>query len=163
MPCRNCADWGVLPSMLPGLPPRPQMSELSNACPSRVIKPALPSRPMIGFASDTCRPIPNFSIVSVLRPAASTWHGSTGLLLKYPALNISKLAIANPSLRRYVFPDSFDLYDHFVPAPASKRTETRKRSMSRRVLSWLSIDEGQAASNCSTRGRPPASKCCHRP
>jgi hypothetical protein len=54
----------------------------------------------MGLFGVTCKPLAMLSTVSLLRPSASTWNGSLVWLLNMPDLNISKLAIARPSLRR---------------------------------------------------------------
>lgn len=84
---------------------------------------------------------------------------------KKPSSNIWKLATPSPSERLYssVVPGS--LYFHTLPAPASKRTETRKRSMRRLQISLSSgadDDSFHFAISGSIRGLP-ASRCLQRP
>ena len=133
--------------MFPGLASTPKNSCLFRAVESLSSSPARPSKPSNGLSSDTCRALANLPAVIVFRPAPSTWHGSVGSLLKNPHLNISKLATASPSLREKYFPDSLDLYFHILPAPASSKTDTRKRSIKRRVRSWESMMLGQVWSS----------------
>lgn len=149
--------------MFPGRAVAPKSCWFSKACPSRIMTPALPSSPLMGLFSDTCRPFASLSMLSLFRPTASTWQGWLSSPLNMPAVNISKLATATPSLRRYIRPDCLLLYCHLAPAPASSRTETVNRSSKRRVRSGPSIADGHDARSCSMRGRPPTSKCCHRP
>jgi len=156
-------ERGELPSMFPGLASAPNKFRSFNASASPIRRFARPSNPAIGFCSVTCRPAAIFSTVNSLNPAPSTWCGWTLLLLNRPSLNISKLAMASPSLLLYVRPFCLLLYDQAVPAPASRSTETRKRSRSLRHCSDGSTLLGQLESSSAIRSRPPELKCCQRP
>ena len=79
-------------------------------------------------------------------------------------LNIYKLATAIPSLLSYSFPAPGSTYRQWSPAPASNSTETKNRSISRRVSSSSSHPCFFHSSRRSAmRGTPPTSKCCQRP
>jgi hypothetical protein len=149
--------------MFPGLASAPNNEWLRRAFARRIKRFVRPSKPAIGFASVTCSALAIVSTVRVFNPSASTWHGCVVLLLNIPDLNISRLAIANPSDLRYVRPFSLLLYDHELPAPASRRTETRKRSSNRRHRSEESTSFPQLERSTAIRSRPPTLKCCHLP
>lgn len=157
---KHCKD---VPSMFPGLESAPNREGFRKALASFTSKPVLPAKPAMGFCSVTCKPELIISTVNLDSPSASTWCGCSGLLLKVPALNISKLAIAKPSLLLYVRPFSILLYFHEVPAPASRRTDTRKRSRIRRVRSEGSTSLGQLPKSSPILSLPPTLKCCQRP
>ena len=149
--------------MFPGLEEVPKNCWFSRARPSRVSRAARPSSPWIELVSEVCSPLASLSTVIRFRLLASTRQGWSFRLLNAPAVNISSVATARPSLRRYVLPDCLLLYCHLAPALASRSTETVKRSSSLRVRSGPSTVEGHDARSCSTRGRPPTSKCCPFP
>lgn len=153
----------MLPSILPGLALNPNRSVFLKALPSLINKPVRPANPAIGLSSVTCSPELMMSKVNLDRASASTWCGWAASLLNLPALNISRLATARPSLLLYVRPLSTLLYFHEVPAPASSSTETRKRSRILRHRSDGSTEAGQLSRRSPILSLPPTLKCCQRP
>jgi hypothetical protein len=57
---------------------------------------------------------------------------------KNPSLNMLKLATPSPSDRLNDWPEGSSRYVQLLPAPASRSTETRKRSIRRLVFSLRS-------------------------
>ena len=90
----------IIPSIFPGRPSFPKYSRLFKASANLDIKPARPSRPATGLLSEACSPLASCCADICLSPILSTWQGTVELLLNIPALNISRLATARPSLRR---------------------------------------------------------------
>jgi hypothetical protein len=79
-------------------------------------------------------------------------------------LNMYKLATAIPSLLSYSVFVPGSTYRQWSPAPASNSTETKNRSIKRRVISKSSHpDFFHSSSKLAMRGTPPTSKCCQRP
>ena len=95
------------------------------------------------------------------RSAPSTRYGCLESLEKRPDSNICTLATPSPSERVKVCPDASSLYFHALPAPASRRTETTKRSI---VLLAFSLSSTSVHLDIIGPIRStPASRCLHRP
>jgi hypothetical protein len=138
----------IVPSMFPGLvnPSRVNTAgDCSRVIPRRLNKAARPDKPLNGFVAELCKPLARSSSENAFNAKAdisqtnkegvqSTLKGSDLSLLNHPISNISKLPIAKPSLRPYLFP-CLVVYFQTLPAPASRRTETTNKSSNRRVRS----------------------------
>lgn len=138
----------------------------SSASPRRVRRAALPSRPSMGLSSGcTCMAMARASGLSLCRPSAVTISAASPLP-NSPLWNMSSEATARPSERAILRPVLASSYFHWVPAPASSRTETTKRSTRRRAASMGSKGGDADAhrwSSWETRGIPWTSKWRHRP
>jgi hypothetical protein len=97
--------------------------------------------------------------------APSTRYGCAPSPENSPSQNMRTLATPRPSLRvkRAPPPAPSSAYAQASPAPASRRTDTRKRSSRRRVTSASSVPAARQPSMSGwMRGRP-ASRCRQRP
>lgn len=83
---------------------------------------------------------------------------------KAPSRKQYRLATAIPSLLSKRRPVLASVYPHVSPAPASSRTETKKRSIKRRQHSTSSVPAAlHLDKSFEMRSVGPTSKCCHLP
>ena len=171
-----------LPTRLPGRPEGPKIScKFIKDSPSLRRISARAATPIMGLLSSTWSPRDKMSTLIFRKASPSTSqpisHRNKSKRLpltvcltdeswpaKSPFKNMCRAATAIPSLRFRVRPLWASLNFQKSPAPASKRTETKKRSISLRVFSVVShFSSSHSARRVAMRGTPPTSKCCQRP
>jgi len=170
--------------MLPGLPSAPKNWGLEVSALLRLkSRAARPSSPVMGLDSVTCIAVAVRSAVIFAKPATgnkktslpelsgdlrfghppSTRQGWPSTPLKNPSWNIWALATPSPSDRLKILLVVGSVYFHRLPAPASSRTETRKRSTSLRAFSLSSTCSCDHLVRRGSIRERPASRWRQRP